>query len=288
MPHVFIIILNYNLKWDVVECLESVRKLSVTQYTLSVIVVDNASTDGSEQAVREKFPELVYLYNQENLGFSGGNNVGIKYALEHGADYLLILNPDTIVDANLVTELLAAAERRQNVGIFGPKIYFHKPPNMIWYAGGEIDWANLLASHVGVDQIDHGQFDQEQETDFVSGAALFARRAVFEKVGLFDERYFLYWEDADLCIRAKRAGYGLWYVPKAVVWHKNASATGLGSPLQDYYITRNRLLFAQKFARPRTRFALFRESLRFLLGSNATKRQAVIDYYVGKFGKGNY
>ncbi|MBI4039709.1 glycosyltransferase family 2 protein [Candidatus Daviesbacteria bacterium] len=286
MSKVFVIVLNFNLKKDILDCLSSLNKLSVVSCQLSVVVVDNASADGSPQAIKEQFPKVALIENKQNLGFSGGNNVGIKYALEQGADFVLILNPDTVVDENLVDELQAATRRHHKVGIFGPKIYFYIPDIQIWYAGGQLDWDNILASHVGVDQIDKGQFSKEQATDFVSGAAMFVRREVFDKVGLFDERYFLYYEDSDLCIRAQQAGFDLIFTPRAFLWHKNAAATGLGSPLQDYYITRNRLLFAQKFARFRARFALFRESLKFLFGTNSTKRRAVVDYYLGRFGKG--
>lgn len=288
MPKVFVIVLNFNLKKDILDCLASITKLSTATYNLSTIVVDNASADGSQQAIAEQFPRVMLIENKQNLGFSGGNNVGIKYALEQGADFVLILNPDTVVDENLVDELIDAARRYPRVGIFGPKIYFYIPDIQIWYAGGRLDWDNILASHMGVDQIDKGQFNKEQETGFISGAAMFVRCEVFGKVGLFDERYFLYYEDSDLCVRAQKAGFDLIYAPKAFLWHKNAAATGLGSPLQDYYITRNRLLFAQKFARPRAHFALFRESLKFLFGKNSTKRKAVLDYYLGKFGKGNF
>ncbi len=303
MNKVFIVILNWNGGKDTLECLDSLLHcyITVKQNRIEIVVVDNGSTDGSVEELKNKNTEInnkfAIIENKKNLGFAEGNNVGIKYALENGADYIFLLNNDTLANQNLVDKLLEAMENDKSIGIAGPKIYFapgyefHKDRyknedkgKVLWYAGGIIDWKNIYASHKGVDEVDHGQHDELSETDFVTGCAMMLKREVFERIGLFDKRYFLYWEDNDFCQRAKRAGFKVVYVPQASMWHKNASSSDKpGSTTHQYYQTRNRLLFGMKYGQLRTKFALFRESLRFLL-AGGIKQQAVSDFYLRKFG----
>ncbi len=277
MKKVGVVILNFKVKDETLECIKSVQKSSLKN--TKIIVVDNDSGDGLEEEVKEL--DVDFIQTGDNLGYSGGNNVGIKKALEDKCDLILVLNPDTTIDKDAIKFLVEGAD---SAGIYGPKIYFGQGKT-IWYAGGIFDKANVLGQHRGVDQKDDGQFDKVEETDFVTGAALFVSREVFEKIGLFDEKYFLYLEDLDLCYRAKQAGFKIGYLPDAVVYHKNAKSTGLGSPLQDYYITRNRMLFASKYLSFRTRFALFREAVRNL--GKPVRRQAFFDFLMGSFGKGD-
>ena len=180
--------------------------------------------------------------------------------------------------------------------IFAPGFEFHKDRykkeergKVIWFAGGMIDWKNIHGHHRGVDEVDHGQYDRIWEADFITGCCLAARRQVFEKIGLLDRRYFLYYEDLDFCQRAKRAGFKILYIPAAFLWHQNAgSAEGSGSNLQDYYISRNRLLFGLRYAPLRTKLALARESLVNLFSGRPWQKRGILDFYLGKFGKGNY
>jgi len=244
---------------------------------------------------------VAVLENKKNLGFAEGNNVGFRFGLKKGADYVLLLNNDTIVDKNFLAELLKQGKDKK-VGILGPKIYFapgyefHKERyrksergKVLWYAGGQMDWPNVLASHRGVDEVDRGQYDKVSDTDFVSGCCMLVKRQVLEKVGLFDPRYFLYYEDNDLCQRAKRAGFKLLFVPAAHIWHLNAgTAGGSGSSLQEYYISRNRLLFGLRFAPLRAKAALVRQSLKLLFFGKPWERKGVIDFYLQRFGKGSY
>lgn len=298
---VFIIILNWNGKEFIFKCLDSVLKLKSDHLRLSVVVVDNASTDDSDKIVEERYKGIKILRNQENLGFSGGNNVGIRYALENGADYVLILNPDTIVDQNLAVQLIKVAEKDARIGMISPKIYFapgyeyHKVRyselergKVIFYAGGEIDWENVLDSHRGVDEVEKGQYDEVSETDFATGCAMLVKREVLEKVGVFDPKYFLYREDNDLCQRAKKAGYKVVYAPGGKVWHLNASSSVVGGDLHDYYLTRNRLLFGLRYAPLRTKLALLRESFKILISGRKWQKIGVFDFYRGKFGRGSY
>lgn len=280
MEKVAVVVLNYKLKSLTLDCIESVKRS--TYKNILIVVVDNNSNDNLGETLKSQ-KDVLFIQNDQNLGYCGGNNMGIKQALTKDVDYVLILNPDTTIATTAIEELLKKA-KENDAGIAGPKIYFNGSKK-IWYAGGVFDQANVLGRHKGIDEEDKGQYDEVIETDFVTGAAIMVRRDVFEKVGLFDERYFLYLEDADLCFRAKKAGFKVIYVPSAIVYHRNAQSTGLGSPLQDYYITRNRMLFASKFLPFRTRFALFREALRNF--GNSARRAAFIDYITGNLGKGS-
>jgi len=301
MTKVSIIIINYNGKENTLACLKSLKKLQATSYKLQAIVVDNGSSDGSVAAVKEEFPQVEIVELKQNAGFTGGNNVGIKLAMNRGADYILLLNNDTIASADFLSRLLAAAEKDSQVGITVPKIYFaagyefHKDryrkserDKVIWYAGGKIDWGNMYGSHRGVDQVDTGQFNAPQETDFATGCCMVVKAEVFEKIGFLDDRLFLYLEDLDFSLRAKQAGYKVVYVPQAHLWHKNAGSSGAGSGLHDYYLTRNRLLIGWRYAPWRTKLALFRESLGRLFGGRKWEKIGIRDFYLGKFGRGSY
>lgn len=281
MKKVGVVILNYKVVEQLLKCVKSVKNSSHKE--LEIIVVDNASNDNSEQKLSGD-KEVIFIQNEKNLGYTGGNNVGIKRALEIGCDYVFILNPDTQIDRSAISRMLALGEETGS-GIIGPKIYFQNPKK-IWYAGGIFDRLNVIGSHRGVDEKDVGQYDEEEATDFVTGAAMFVKKEVFEKIGLFDDKYFLYYEDSDFCFRAKQAGFEVVYYPTAVVYHANAASTGLGSSLQDYFISRNRLLFASKFLPLRTRFALFREALVNI--TNPNRRLALWDFLTGNLGQGSF
>ncbi len=280
MKKVAVVILNYKVADLTIKCIRSVKQSSYEE--LLIIVIDNNSKDELPQLIKD-FPEVVFIENQRNLGYTGGNNVGIKEALDRKSEYIFILNPDTTIAKNTIKSLVEKSETF-DAGISNPKIYFGNS-NKIWFAGKKLDTANVLGIHRGVNEQDLGQYDRDEEMEDATGAAMLVRREVFDTIGLFDERYFLYYEESDFVYRAKKAGFKVMYIPEAVVYHKNAQSTGLGSTLQDYYITRNRMLFAAKFLPLRTRFALLREGLRNI--GNSAKRQALVDFLLGKFGKGN-
>lgn len=299
MNKVYVILINYKGDVDTLECLESMKKLKMNNFELHTVVVDNFPAQPIK-IDESKFKDLnlKVIYNSENLGFTGGNNTGINFALENGADYIVILNNDTIVDSNFISDLVRTAIEKGD-GIFAPKIYFAKgyefhkdrykeseKGKVIWYAGGVFDWNNVYGSHKGVDELDHGQYDKLETTEFASGCCFLITKNALGKIGTFDNNYFLYYEDADLSQRAKKAGLNAYYVPKAVIWHKNAGSTGgSGSPLQDYYITRNRLYFGMKYASLRTKLALFRESIRYLISGRKSQKEGVADYFLGRMGR---
>lgn len=291
-----IIVLNYNGLADTLDCLNSLKKCRRDSHRVDFIVVDNNSADGSKEALGT-IGDIHLIPNIQNLGYTGGNNMGIRYALRSRPDLILILNNDTIADKNLLVNLINAA---RNADIISPKIYFapnfefHKGRykkedlgKVIWYAGGRIDWSNVIGRHTGVDEVDKNQYDKRSPTDFATGACMLVKRRVFEKIGFFDEKYFLYLEDMDFCVKAQKAGFKIIFEPKAILWHKNAISTGgSGSVLQDYFITRNRLLFAVKFAKLKTKIAVFKQVLTQI--ADPVKRKALIDFLTCRFHQGSY
>ena len=297
MKKVAIVIVNWNGKKDTLECLASVGKLECEGIQRDVIVVDNGSRDISVSAIREKFPNTILIENDKNLGFAGGNNAGILYALKEKADAVWLLNNDTIVHKNALKTLARGLEVN-DAGIVGSKIYFYKGRefhshrykesergNVLWYAGGVIDWHNMYASHRGVDEVDHGQYEKTSETDFATGCSMMVGSEVFTRIGIFDERYYLYLEDVDLCLRAHRAGFGIIYTPGSIVWHKNAgSSGGAGSALHDYYLMRNRFLLGFRYAPMRTKVALLRQAPVLIFGNNRQHRRAALDALTGRWG----
>ena len=299
----FISILDYNGKKNTIKCLQSVDKINTDGIDTTLIVIDNASKDPlhNEELKTTNIP-VVLITNKENLGFAGGHNVGMQYALDHNADFVLLLNNDTEVNKNFMTELVKVAIENDSVGAVGSKIYFAKGHEfhkdryeekdrgrVFWYAGGISDWNNVYGLHRGVDLVDVGQFDSIEETDFASGCSILLSAKALKEVGLFDDRYFLYYEDGDLQERIKRAGYKIFYAPASILWHINAASSGgSGSPLQDYYISRNRMLFGFLYAPLKTKFALLRESLKIILSGREWQKKGVRDFYLKKFGKGSY
>lgn len=306
-PKISVVILNYNGIKDTLSCINSLLYGVFPSVFLNLILVDNQSFENPEKKISESFEiysrqhpknnkKLIYIQNPKNLGFAEGNNIGIKKALSLKSDYILLLNNDTVVDTGLFKTLLKTAKEKQ-WDIIGPKIYFYpgcefhydrykqsELGKVVWYFGGKIDWKNMIFSHSGVDEIDRGQFKKDHETDYVSGCAMFVRAGVFKKIGFLDKRYFMYLEDMDFCQRAKLSGFHIGVSAKAVVWHKNASSSGKpGSEFHVYYQTRNRLIFAFKYAGWKMRLLLLRESLRqFFL--NDIRRKAVLDFYLHNFG----
>ncbi len=303
MVKIFVSIINFNGEDDTIECLRSLDKISKNAFDLEAVVIDNGSRDVFKAEARDyRNFSLHIVRSEENLGFAGGQNLGIKYALSKGADFVLVLNNDVMLDKEFLVNLLATFSQKNDCAVVCPKIYFakgyefHKDRykddergKVIWYAGGVMDWKNVIAYHKGVDKVDKGQFNKVSETEFATGCCMMVKKDVFDSVGFFDEKYFLYYEDSDFSMRAKAKGINIYFQPESVIWHLNAgSAGGSGSSLQDYYITRNRLLFGLKYAGVRAKFALIRESAKLLIRGRRWQKRAVFDYYLGNLGKGSY
>jgi len=286
-PEVDIVLVNWNGWQDTIECLESLRRIDYPNYR--IIIIDNDSSNNSVEKIREyaegtlrtssnstvgledhstamieytrkeienglrheflqdhSLPlKLVMIKNERNFGAAEGYNVAIRYALkEHSPDYILLLNNDVTVDKNFLKELVRVAESSLEIGIVGSTIYYYDKPDVIDFAGENI----ILWEGRGIRYKDH--FVAPQEVDKVDGACMLIKRNVFEKVGLIDSDFFMYWEETDFCQRAKKNGYKIVYVPAAKIWHKiAASSGGLNSYNVIYYLSRNRFLFVKKNAK---------------------------------------
>lgn len=241
---VYIIILNWNGREDTVECLESCRKLDYSPY--EIVVVDNGSVDGSESYIRSRFPGIRFIQTGANLGYAGGNNAGIRFALAEGADCVWLLNNDTVVDPGALSALMEIAETDPAAGMVGSKILSYSQPSVLLYAGGHIDLAAGDSEHIGRGCVDDGRFDLSLETGYITGCSLLVKRSVIEEVGLMNENYFLYFEETDWCVRAKRGGYKLVYAPGSVVYHKESVSVKKIKGIMHYYLTRNRLFFIRQ------------------------------------------
>jgi GT2 family glycosyltransferase len=238
---VIIIILNWNNWRDTIACVESCQKLTYSNHR--IVLIDNGSTDGSEKILTERFPYIEIIQTGSNLGFAGGNNVGIRHAIEGGADYVWLLNNDAVVDPLALTALVDALENDPHATIAGSKIFYHDEPRKIWFAGGTWSKGRLRLRQRGASHQDEGQFDKLCAVGSVSGCSLLISAKAINKIGLMDEDYFLYWEDTDWCARASNSGYTILFVPASQVWHKISKTVKAHSELQYYYVTRNGIRF---------------------------------------------
>lgn len=241
---VYVIVLNWNGKNDTLDCLKSLQATDYENY--KVVVVDNGSEDDSVAAIRKEFPDVDIVETGKNLGFAGGNNVGIEYAIEQGTAYVFLLNNDTTVDPAYLRTLVETAEKYPQAGALGSKIYYHSEPQRIWFAGGKINWLCNKGEHIGLDKIDKGQYDQIREVGYLTGCALLVKKEVVEKVSMLEDDYFLYYEDVDYSLRIKNAGYKIVYVPASKIYHKISRATKAGSSSYVYYHVRNGLVNARR------------------------------------------
>jgi GT2 family glycosyltransferase len=295
-PRVLIVILCYNNSRLTLECLESLR--AINDDHADVLVIDNASSDGTADMIRGQRPDIPLIQAGANLGFAAGNNIGLRYALDHGYDYALLLNNDTEVAADCVSLLVATADSDPAIGIVGPLICYYERPDVVWSAGGTIDWRRGRSAMRGLNKIDDGQYHALTDVDFVTGCALLCKRAVIERVGLLDERFFMYYEETEWCVRAARAGFRIVHAPQARVLHKIPLDARDDQPYVSYYMTRNRLLFLRATgARLRTWIdvALLQDmrtcvswSLRRKWRAKWSQRNAMLqawgDFWHGRFG----
>lgn len=304
MVKVSLIILNWNGLKMTQEELENVVKLNTNGLDTECVVVDNGSTDGSKEAFSKyTLSNMGYKFIETNLnlGYAGGNNFGLKYSFKAKFDYTILLNNDVILPEDILIKLVGIAEKDKKIGLLSPKMYFakgyefHKDRykkedlgKVIWYAGGFIDWKNIYSDHRGVDEVDNGQYDKEVEVDVANGACLLIRNKVIKDIGYLRDKYFMYWEDADYCVRTKKAGWEVVYTPETCLWHKVAQSSAIGSNLNDYFLTRNRMIFGMKYAPLCTKFALFRESVKLLLIGRKWQKIGVRDYYLGRWGRGSW
>lgn len=217
-PKVSVIILNWNGIEDTMECIESLKRITYPNFEL--IVVDNASSGNDVEVLKESYKDYVHVIaNDRNYGFSEGNNIGMRHALNNRNDYVLLLNNDTVVDPEFLTELVRVAQQDNEVGLAAGKVYYYASPNKLQTVGGQINWWLGRLTNYG-DQEDMGQFDQIAKRDFVYATAVLIKRKVMERISLLDASLFFGIEEYDYCTRAVQAGFKVVYVPYSKVWHK--------------------------------------------------------------------
>ncbi|MFC1915833.1 glycosyltransferase family 2 protein [Chloroflexota bacterium] len=254
-PKVSIIILNWNGLGDTIECLESVKRITYPNY--EVIVVDNGSTGNDAQVLKEKFGDWAHIIeNDKNYGFCGGNNIGMRYALDKlHSDYLVLLNNDTIVAPELVTELVRVTEADSTIGIAGATMYYYDDPDRSFSFRGKAEfWHGYVVKMLRLAQdkikgrVDNGQCELIREMDWVLGTCFLIKKKSVEDIGLLDENYFCYMEEVDYCIRAGKAGYKIVYVTEAKFWHKFKQSSRKVTGFSCYYAVRNRFRLVRKHA----------------------------------------
>lgn len=254
-PKVTIIIVNYNGYEDTVECVKSLKNIDYDNY--EIVCVDNASTNKATEEQNEYLEcNTIYLSSDNNLGFSGGNNIGINYAKKNGSDYVLLLNNDTTVESDFLTKLVAVAREKMDNGVFGCTIRYYWDRDKLWFDGGTFDFDTGNTSHYH-----DGNGDNIVEVTFLTGCLMLIPMQILEDVGMLDESYFLYAEDTDYCCRVMNAGYQLYYCTDAVIYHKEGATAGRNSNLKQYYVERNGLFICAKYSKHPIRACLRRSYL---------------------------
>jgi len=239
-----IITVNFNQPVATIEFLKSVKESTQNDY-IEVVLVDNGSGEDHQIEFEKVFPGLNYIRSENNLGFAGGNNLGIKQAK---GDFLFLLNNDTEITENLVSELVSELENNPAIGLISPLLLYFHHPDIIQYAGfTEMNYITCRNSGIGSFEKNEGQYDNDsRQTAFCHGAAMMCRKADLEQVGLMEESYFLYYEELDWCERFKKAGKKIWFTGRASVFHKESMSVGKESRIKTYFMTRNRMLFIRK------------------------------------------
>jgi len=246
-PLVVAVVLNWNNPQDTVDCVASLRASDYPN--LDILLVDNGSTDNSVSLFRERFPEIELIETGENLGYAGGNNVGIKRALSKGAEYVLLANNDVAVAPDTVSQLVSAAECNKSVGAAGALVFWRDEPEKLYAAYGVVNFSEAIVRLKGRNSTVPDRYSETMEVDWVLGCAILLERGAVEDVGELDERFFAYHDEVDWCTRARKKGYKIMLVP-ARVWHAGQSSTGgeKYASAKRYFVGRNSVLFAKKHA----------------------------------------
>ncbi|MEW6366845.1 MAG: glycosyltransferase family 2 protein [Acidobacteriota bacterium] len=288
-PLVYVVVLSWNRAATTLRCIESVAGSSYRN--ARVVVVDNASADDSVARIRERFPQVPLIQNPANLGYAEGNNVGIRYAMERGAEFVLVLNDDVFIEPDALGHMVAAAG--PGVAAVGCKVRLFDEPDRLW-AAGDLNFRTADAHPK-----DDGRFDAPRDLDYAVGCCILLRAGVLDEIGRFDPSYFLEFEEVDWCSRARKAGHRIVYEPRAVVYHNHSvSFTDSCSPAFHYLSARNCLLFWKRndvvlSGRPRALYGLISwlAQLRLILRTRGSKLRritaatlGVVDYYRGRFG----
>jgi GT2 family glycosyltransferase len=245
MKKVSIVIVNWNNYVDTFECIESIYEIDYKN--IEIIVVDNGSTDGSYQKLLSSRKIDILLRSAKNVGFSAGHNIGIKRALVNGADYVMIINNDTVVAKDFLSEMVLFMDRNSDAGVVGGKIYYHSHPNTIWTIGGDVSLFRGGSVYYGNKQEDVGQYENVLELTHISGCLSMVRSEVFKEVGLLSEQYFFRGEEWDFCYRVKHSKYKMFYIPTSKIWHKVSKSVVRFSMFDIYCAYRAKIIFINNF-----------------------------------------
>jgi GT2 family glycosyltransferase len=290
-PAVHAIVLNFNRAAETAACVETLLKSDYPN--LRIWVLDYGDPF---EAYRQRYPQVQILRLSENLGYAGNNNIGIRAALQAGAEWIFLLNEDTTLAPDCVSELMKAAQSADKIGMLGPLVYHAAEPQIIQTAGGMLGkgWSSI---HLGQNQPDQGQFQQVQEVRWLTGCGILVSARLIAQVGLLDERFFLYWEETEWCLRAAEAGWRILNVPGAHLWHKGVSRDYQPSPAITYYSTRNHFFIMSlhhaafgdwvlaylQHARPILSWSL-RPRWRAKRAHRDAKLRGILDFWRGRWG----
>jgi GT2 family glycosyltransferase len=247
-PRVAAVVVNYNGKEVTLQAVESLRRMDYPNFDL--VVLDNASTDGSPEALAQAHPDLRQLRLETNRGSSSGYAAGFRWAFENGYDYVLLLNNDIEVEPGMLAELIEVAESDSKIGAVGPKCYFHGDRERLWSAGGILRFRESITRERGYGEIDQGQYDRDEDVDYVNGCAILIRRAAAEAAGMWDDVFYICVDDADFCTRLKRRGFRCLYAHRAVLYHMVAFTTGGYSPGRNFQFGRSGAIYVRRYANP--------------------------------------
>lgn len=289
ITRIAIIILTCKAEKLIFSCLSSLAKIEKASYDIQTFIVDNGSSEAVLNKLIKTYPQIILIENKINYGFAKGINYGLKFAFQEGIDWLLLLNDDTLVDKNFLTTLITSAEKKGYL-ICGPKIV--TKDNLIWSLGGEIDKKSFSGTLIGYGQKNR-LVKEEKAVDYISGTAMLVNRKIFEKIGFLDEDYYLYYDDVDFCLRAKKAGFSSYIVPTAEIVHLETATIKKNSPSHYYHAAKSRLIFIFKRAplkiKLRELLYLIKKTVNLLFEKNPNRQKyellAIGDFFLGKIGQ---
>ena len=295
---VAIVILHWQYHQFTIECLKSLQKIKNEKIKITIYLLDNGSTNHSD-IILSKFIkgtplEIKFFHSRKNLGFAKGNNFLIKKALKNKFDYVCLLNNDTEVEKNFLSTLISIAEKENQIGAVGGKIYLLdkssvKKQLVLWYAGGgPLTPQEIYPENRGYRENDHGQYNKTEETDFITGCLFLVKAKIFDEIGFFDERFFHTYEDVDFSLRIKRAGFKLVYCSRAVIWHHGSASSSPESEFMNYFTTKGAFLYAWKWLPLTTKIHSIKEGVRLLFKGSFWQRVAVLDFFRRRFGRGSW
>lgn len=266
---VYFIILNYNNASDTIECIRTIENIDYSNYR--IVLVDNASTDNSEEILRETFPEHHFIQTHKNAGYAKGNNIGIEYAIQDGAEYVCILNNDVLVEPDFLTKLVGYSEKNPKVGVVGPRVCTYEDTTILESAGSIVDMNRGAVTRLYNGESETTVYGKTVSCDYVGGACMLIRSTLIQEVGMIPDLYFLFYEENEWCIKIRNAGYSIVCVADAKVVHKGSASINKVSGLSEYFMYRNLIIFMKRNGSFKNKLIFYPYILLFSLKSGFTK-----------------